>query len=242
MTVKLEDGREVTAWISDEHADDATPKIVREASLKTLAAADEVEEIKRKLLEQAAALGMTLVPEGQVVQPPSDGKPKFKTHGAATESTGNTPKVELTPEGDNRVMDSKAVDSVGVGHGMVNNEGGAYGAGTQAQYTIRSETKASEDLREGEQAEIGMIKGRAGVPTAIPVKRKGKMGETTIRVIETGGDAELQKRFKAHSKDPENPAHSAGYQQDRQCSLCRGSGRAMGGTVECPKCNGTGIL
>jgi hypothetical protein len=239
MTVTLDSGDKVEAWISDEYAESATPKAVKEAVIKF----NEEQSGKQKemdaLIAQAAKLGLVLVQPDQ--EPARTPAPK-----SAPKPAPAVINEDFVPENpNNRVVDGRVADSRKV-NANVSGSASYMGQGVSgggAEYAIGSSDKPTEDLKEGEKAEIGMVKGRAGMQIAIPVRRSGKTGETKIAVVETGGDAALQRRFKDLAKQSETDAPDfghGGYQvKTVNCGVCRGTGRVMG-KKSCPKCGGAG--
>ncbi len=241
MTVTLSDGEKVTVFISDAYADDATPKMIREAAEKQRAEkTSEIEELRKK----AAELGLTLAPLDQSPAQPIPQAPVPPQ--APVVNTQPNPQVPTPPPtiDEGKMIDGTEADKK-VNLSIDNSAGAQYGAAGGGEYDIRTEEKPSENLKEGEKAEIGYIKGRGGMQTAIPVRRVGKSGETTVKVVDTGGDRALQDRFKGMANDSENPnAHSFGkdgYQvRTITCTLCNGDGYTM--NRKCPKCDGAGML
>ena len=218
--------------MSDEFADSATPSKVKQAYLaKRQTSNTQMEE----LLALAKKLNVQIVVPGVQSSIPDINRPQPQP-----------PKVVEPTKPGNKMIDGKMADTRQVGVGNVGSVT-AFGStisGTGAEYAIKSESKASEDLKEGEVAEIGRVKGRGGVDIAIPVRRVGKSGETRVAIIDTGGDPSLQKRFKElvrQSESPNGPPDfiRGGYQtRTIGCPLCRQTGWVMGGSKECPKCGG----
>jgi hypothetical protein len=79
--------------------------------------------------------------------------------------------------------------------------------------------------------EAQTFKSNTRPPTTIPKKIVDQSGETTINIIDTGGDKALQETFKQE--------HISTYLND--CSVCKGTGRVMNGN-KCPRCNGIGMI
>lgn len=252
MKVRLEDGSTVEVWISDEYAESATPAKVREAYLKSHQ--KRVDELK-ELQEKAKALGLVLVPEEKlaVVQPVAEPVVKPAPPPRApvqAPKPAQTITEDIKPEVGFKVVDGKVADSKGIApsvQGSVSALGSAV-SGAGSEYSITSQEKPSQDLKAGEIAEIGFIKGRAGLDVAVPVRRVGKTGETRVTVVDTGGDRALQERFKRlkESGDSSNGPHDfirGGYQvRTASCGLCRGIGKIANGKKTCPKCGGSGII
>jgi hypothetical protein len=247
MKIRLDSGEMVDAWVSDEFADSATPSKVKQAAESLLKSAkNEVDE----LIAKAKALGLTILPAG-VVSPKAPPPPELP--GPETEAILAQPvkpklitEVKPTTKG-GRIIDGKTADAKRV-DAMVSGSVTAMGAnvsGGGSEYDISSVEKPTEDLKAGEIAEINTVKGRGGIDIAIPVRRVGKSGETRVTVVNTGGDAGLQQRFRdlATASQSDNPPDFIhGYAvKTINCPLCRGSGKVMGDR-ECPKCQGVGVL
>jgi len=234
MTVTLEGGEVVQAWVSDEFAESATPSKVKQAVIDFGHKQDDKLEALQALIDQAKELGFDLSPMGAKPAPAPVAKPA---------PAANTIAEGFTPDDpNNRIIDGRTADARHVTanvSGSVTALGGSVSGGG-SEYAITSGDKPTEDLKEGEVAEIGVVRGRLGSSVAIPVKRRGKTGTSRVTVINTGGDHELQKRFK--SMNDEAHDFNSGYQvKTVTCGLCKGIGKVMGGTKECPKCGGAGI-
>jgi len=238
MTVKLDDGTKVEAWISDDYLESATPLKVKAAVIEIINNQQNNQREIDELLARVKALGYEIMPKGAVPTPVSTVvAPISPQPGPINES------IELL-DPSHRLVDGRMADARSVSpnvQGNVSALGGSV-SGSGSEYAITSADKPTTDLKEGEQAEIGTVRGRAGMEIAIPVRRVGKTGETRVSVINTGGDAGLQQRFKALASqseiDPPDFIHG-GYQvKTITCGLCRGQGKTMG--KECPKCHGAG--
>lgn len=69
-------------------------------------------------------------------------------------------------------------------------------------------------------------------------------GRTEVRIVNTGGDKALQKRFKGmadRSKADRGPDFVHNYDV-KDCPVCGGSGINAVNKGKCPKCDGGGIL
>ena len=239
MVVRLDDGRSVEVWISDGFIDVATPKKVKEAvQNQENNKQHEIEE----LIAKAKELGLTIIADGS--QPASE--PSASPTTPCPRPCNPKGSGTWTPATGNRIVDGAEADNKTISI-PISGQVAALGesvSGIGSEYAIRSTDKPSEDLRSGDRAEIGKVKGRLGMDVAIPVVRRGKTGETKVAVVNTGGDVALQKRFKqmaSRSQSMEGPPD--GYQvRTVQCTVCNGSGKLMGGNKDCPKCNGIGIL
>lgn len=161
-------------------------------------------------------------------------EPNVKSQPSMSEST-------FTPTDGARLIDGVTADTKHVSARVSGSVPGVSGLGTE--YDITSSDKPSEDLKEGEKAEVSRVRGREGMEVAIPTRRIGKTGETRISVVDTGGDNALQRRFKELAKQSEdNPPDfiRQGYMtRTVRCSLCSGKG-VMVNNKKCAKCNGMG--
>lgn len=227
MTIKPVDVA-VEVWICDNCLDEATPSKVKTAYMKRQAEVDE-------LIKRAAAMGLHFAQE----LPGTKKQTQAVTPQVAAPQAEPAPKLEPISEG-SRIVDGRTADkqlrtningTVDIGSGAI--------AGGGDEYEIRSETTASVDLKAGERAEIAMVEGRLGTQVAIPVKRVGPSGTTEVRIIKTGGDIELQNRFKNMAQSDVQFSKKYDVRFVR-CALCNGTGQAMGKT--CPKCNGIGEI
>ena len=247
MKVKLPDETVVEVWISDEFAEDATPKLAREAYLRKHPPEEPAE--MKKLREMAAKMGFSLVganempaePQAHAIAlPPTTNRlsppplPKTITEAAQ-------PKPLIDPN--NRIVTGRMADSkdLNIRVNLADSKAAEAGA-PQGQYSVSTQSKPSEDLKEGEYAEIGQVAGRAGIAIAIPVRRVGKSGTTNIRVVENGGDPGLQRRFKDManaSKSEQGVVYGRdGYDsRTARCPLC-----ATKVNPTCKKCNGLGEI
>lgn len=81
------------------------------------------------------------------------------------------------------------------------------------------------------------VKGREGIPTAIPRTIRGSDGETTITIVDTGGDKTLKARAQQLGRMRET-GDRADY--SRPCPPCQGTGYHA--KKLCKKCDGVGFL
>ena len=242
MKVKLEDGSTVEVWISDEFADDATPKTVREAYIKSKASYDSEYD---ELVKRAAAMGLVIAPKAEVAAAASANKkltevpPQVEARDTQRPWLSEAVKPQTTSNG-TRIIDGSAADRpLNFKVADINGVGGG-----GAEYAITSGDKPSENLKAGETAEIKMIVGRGGVPTAVPVHRSGKTGTTTVDFKQDVDDRVIQTKFKEMStKGNRNACYREGYDHEQivRCTLCRGSGIMMGNRP-CQKCGGSGQI
>jgi len=206
----------------------------------------ESQEAKQRqiaeLMAKAKELGLELAVTGAAVP----ATPQIQAAQAQTPT--QTP--EITARMGGRLVDGKVADNHYIStnvDGSVSYQGSTVSGGG-AEYTIKSSTESSTDLKAGEIAEVAPVKGRLGTEVVIPVRRIGPTGETIINIIDSGGDAGLQRRFKnlANNSQSGNGPYDFihnGYQvKTIRCPLCGGQGSIQGGKKSCPKCNGMGSI
>ena len=248
MTVRTDDGQTAQVPVCDKCAEFATLPKVKQAYLEWLEKQNAVQAAKQQEIDALMAKAKELGLELAIPQP----MPQRDNAGVSFPSgpqvlPQNIQESTLPRMGgkviDGRVADSRHVDTKV--SGSVQALGSAVSGGG-AEYAIRSDTKASKDLKAGEVAEIATVKGRQGMEIAIPVRRSGPTGETIVSIVDKGGDADLQRRFKgmaSKSKDDNQPDFRNGYQvKTVQCPLCRGERMIQGGKKICPKCGGHGQI
>lgn len=231
LTISLEDGSRVTVDICDEHSEDATVKSAREAY--------NVKNNKiLEFLEQAKKLGITIqnTPSGlSIVQ--SNEKPQ---------KTAPKPNKQIIVEDDDSdYVDTSVIDN----NRAVTSVGGQTDFGrveSFRSFDIDSQDKLG-DARKG-RAKLELVEGREGIPLAIPTKRVDGTGTTHIKIVKSEDDNRLQKRFKDMAKDSMsdkvNFARSGYHDTTVTCTVCGGNGtiRQKRGDIECPKCNGSGLI
>ena len=249
MQVTMDNGDVITAWVSDEYADTATPSAVKKAVAKIINSQSDKQKEIDELISRAAALGLDVSMFKKTVAP-SEVAPE-PTSAPEIPKPAPKPVVQnaITPSNPkNRIIDGRVADTRRIDpnvQGSVSALGSSVGGGGR-EYEVKTTEKPSQDLKEGEMAEIGTVKGRGGMDIAIPVKRVGKTGETKVSVIDTGGDPALQKRFqelkRAGDRNEQFDFIHNGYQvKTVSCGACRGTGKVMKGR-ECPKCGGAGLI
>ena len=241
MTITLDDGAKAEVWVSDSYLDQATPVKVKEATIKILEAQSGKQKEIEELLARAKELGIDLGGSGAapVAAQPQASTPTTPAKQAKAEPTPFNEDVQ--PE----VAGARIIDSVDADKAMdnlaVDNQTGGQAGGMRQAYEVRSDEEASEDLRGGEKDEINTVRVRDGMSIAIPTRRVGKMGETKIQIVDSGGDSALQERFKSLNGG-DGQQSTAGYTvRSAQCGLCRGQGVVMG-SKKCPKCGGAGMV
>lgn len=253
MKIRLDDGNIVEVWVSDEYADDATPRSVKVAYLaKYPVESDESDEMKQ-LKTMAAKLGVAIVKLDEmptktapaiIAPPPSQQSGEQRVIRPQKPAPAQPAPLKLLNE-NNRLVPSKSVDSRGLDLKVDMSSPSAQEAGLpQNQYSITSVSKPSVDLKEGEVSELGRVAGRGGVDIIIPVRRVGKCGTTRVNVSNTETDQKLQSRFKGMaegSKSGDGVCYGKnGYDMKFvKCPLCNTRPQI---NPDCKKCKGTGEI
>lgn len=139
----------------------------------------------------------------------------------------------------------RAVGGSVSGHGIAANVEGRASLNPHDELSAISEKMGSKlpVLREVKKQ---TVPGRGGVNMTIPSVIKDSSGVTTIKIVNTGGDQVLQKRFRAlkDAGDQSQGANPVSGYTSIDCHLCRGGGRVKNKGVDqkCPKCNGRGAI
>ena len=231
------DGVKLAVLLCDEHADTTTPKDAKEAYLRRKT---QIEE----LVKQAEALGVT------VSVPDKPGKLAIATK---VEQPGQPQPQQssLQASDDSPVVDASQADL------MIQRVRGIAGSIQGSNTSVEShqayapDQMLSQHLPEGARegkVRLAVAEGRQGQPIVIPAVRQDGTGTTTVRVVKTGGDAEIQRRFKnlAQSRDSDgHNVHSFGQSGylAKDCPVCHGEGvlTMKGGERQCPRCGGSGV-
>ena len=135
--------------------------------------------------------------------------------------------------------------------------GSVSGHGIAASVEGRSSLNPQEELKQlSEKMKTNLpvlrevtkqtVPGRGGVNMTIPKMIRDTSGVTHIKVVNTGGNESLQKRFRAikDAGDQSQGANPVAGYTSIDCNLCRGGGRVKNKGIDqkCPKCNGRGII
>lgn len=247
MSLKLDGGETVVVWISDEFVDNATPKIVKDAYLAKHPPAESEDMKQFRIL--AAKLNIQIPTPGQSIPEPPRSLIIPTTTAVVPQRTIKAPPVitESSPilDPSNKLVTGRAADGRDISSRVkiiMGDSGAAQAGGLAGQYSVTSQSKSTVDLKEGEVAEIGQVTGRCGLTLSIPVRRTGKTGVTNVRVVDSGGDNSLQRRFKdmaTASKSEQGVVYGRDGYETRtvKCPLC-----AMRANPVCKKCNGLGMI
>jgi len=265
MVVKI-DGKEYKVSISDEYEDEAVPskikKLVKErvnerddklALMQQIAAelgfkvVDPSQTpnqliIPKKIEEAAKPISATTLEDAPVAKV---GKSQFKVQKNTRKQSANK---GMTPEEAQAALEAAKRS----GQGGQFQSAGSGEAKRYSSHQIPNEIEAVD--RRGNKVvarrpEIiaktnQVVRGREGIPTTIPASLKDDIrGETTITVVDTGGDKTLQKRMEmlnhvAMMKEQGLPANTSDYSQP--CRPCRSTGTIR--NKSCQSCSGTGFL
>lgn len=241
MTIKHDESRYQVA-ICEIHELNATPQEVRKLVSKKIS---DYEEFTAKAKE----LGFDIVPSsGQIqtieklsqpaqpAQPtqqpadkqPSDGKPN-RPRLTVQKKSNRAASRELSPEeaeaARQKMQDQSYPDTK-----------------ERARVEQHSQYDKKEGAPQNFSQEMQVVAGRGGAPVTVPKRIIGEAGTTDIRVINTGGDRELQRRFKNMAEgtlQDKHPGFKDSYEA-KSCSTCDGAGNVD--RKECPRCNGAGII
>lgn len=241
MTITVDGDVKVSVSVCDADAEDATPKLAREAYTKRQR---QIEEV----MAQARALGLDLS-----AQQPTQSIMVMQSIKPAATAPVQTP-VQADPtvadpfmnEDDGDVISTsllmKPMRSVG---GSASN--GGVSSNVQAYASHSMDELGSGVL--GGKAKVTVVEGRAGQPLQLPSVIRDGTGTTRLRVSRSLDDHGLQRRFKSmadSSRGDVGPDFRNGYEEntERECPICRGAGTAvnMGRPIACPKCSGVGFI
>lgn len=258
MNIKLSNGQTVEVFLSDEAAEEATlgkvKKVYMEKRTKLEKALDEAIQcgidVNEILTDRDIAVSSSSsntssessVSEGAETPVKEQKAQETPQTPAEQPQEANEPQPEQpqplsegSNEGSNKVISGSDADKPV----QLNVTKSVDGASVGQEYEIKSETEASEDLKEGEEAEIETVEGRDNMPIAIPTKRRGKAGETNIRIKKTDS-REMERRWKDMAQNDDIQFSKAYDVKYTQCTLCSGTGKAM--NKQCPKCGGAGEI
>lgn len=112
--------------------------------------------------------------------------------------------------------------------------------GHQIPKQITINTKNGEQVYDRPQRgvqKMQTVKGAAGLPTAIPKNIQGADGETTITIVDTGGDKTIQERGRQLAQMRQ---YGDGSSYSKPCRPCQGTG--LHARRQCKACGGVGII
>ena len=139
----------------------------------------------------------------------------------------------------------RAVGGSVSGHGIAANVEGRTSLDPKAELGQISE-KMGTKLPVLKEVRKQTVPGRGGVNMTIPSMIKDSSGTTTVKIVNTGGNEALQKRFRAikDAGDMTQGTNPVSGYTSIDCNLCRSSGRVKNKGVDqkCPKCGGRGVI
>lgn len=225
------DDKKIAIMVCDQHAEDMTPKMAKDAYVSRMA---EIQDIIEKAEKLGLHIAMPSAKDNLVVVTAPQQKP------APRSNTPAVPVVEL--KGDNVLLAEvvnaklKAMPSIA----------GTAGSAPVEAHRVHDLSNIAQRLPEGAtkgKVKMTMVEGRGGQPMAVPGIRCDQLGTTTIMVRQTITDAELQRIFKGQAQDTMgNMGHTYkdGYTM-HNCPLCRGA-CTLDGVNPCQKCGGKGFI
>jgi hypothetical protein len=241
MTVKIGD-TDFKVAVCEAHEDEASPKAVRE---KAGEKAREIQELKEKAEKLGLKIGEETRPEplAPVAPPPSapkaDDRRRFH-HGMKQQNAPAETPEEAEAEAPAPTVAEIAEESVAevpVDPGM----------GIQSHSSYNPTNIDGGEKLETIQKTKQVIQTSDGRPVHIPkTLHDSAGGRTDIRVVNTGGDAALQRRFKqlgqaSKAEAAPSPDFRHGYTV-RDCRACNGTGVSrVDQKKQCPKCGGDGF-
>lgn len=246
MELTVEEER-YTIYLCDEHAEETTPKQAKDALARKKAQLEEV-------IKQAEALGLKVeLPSAgkkiALVQDPRAETPATPAPAAqpeAQEGDPKKPKVVKMPK-------FEGVSGVAQGEGTSVNV--AKHASIDVDQAVNESLSANKDKvvtdakPEEYEAEAQVLTTPTRGQIVIKKKSVGNTGTTEVKVRDSGGDRELQDRFKRMAEeskgmDTEQWKAKSWYEghETVTCTFCRGTGMSRIGGQPCPKCEGSGLL
>jgi hypothetical protein len=248
MEITLDDEKYKIA-VSDEYADDASIGAIKKLIPERIIAREEAKaELLSKLdqfKELASELGFDLVKKGEkptsvaLTPQQSNINPGFKQQkNTREESDLSREEILAAREAAKRV--EKPVQVTHSTSGI---------AAAIAPHVIPQhiEVKTTEGTKIVNRPKVlsetqQIVKGPAGIPIPIPRSIQDSDGETTITVVDTGGNATIQNRGRQLHQMRMNDEQSF-YSKD--CRPCKGVGiiyTRRGEKKSCRSCGGVGII
>lgn len=246
MTVTLEDGSKAEVSICSDHADDATIRSVKAAYEAKKKQIDDV-------MKQMEALGIKVAterPAGIVVARSTEKSVDPRMVAEAVQP----PEKEIVEEPGTKIVSTTLLDrDTRSFAGAASGSGLSMSVASYNSYQVTSNgakdgSNLDPSVRMG-QAKIAVVEGRDGVALQLPVERRDGTGTTKLTIKSSYGDRDLQDRFKRiadesrHDRGPDFRNHYD-VDESRPCPVCRGRGvtQHRGRGIECPKCQGSGII
>jgi hypothetical protein len=241
MTVKVGD-TDYTVAVCEEHEDMAAPKAVRG---KAEEKAKEIQELKEKAAQYGLQIGeeapkaplAPVAPRAPAPAPRADDRRQFHT-GMKSQTPEVPSEAPADPEGPptERIAEDATTPDLPVDPGIGINKHDSYDPKMIGDGRIETIQKTKQ-----------VVQASDGRPIHLPkTMHDSAGGKTDIRVVNTGGDAALQRRFKSlgqvsKTEAAPSPDFRHGYTV-RDCRACNGTGTSrIDKTKTCPKCNGDGF-
>ena len=220
MMIKTDSSQTATVYLCSTHANLGMAAIKKGYAKKL----KEIEQIK----ELAKLHGLSVIDPSETQPPQPQAQPRLQPQQPQPPQTGQ--KVLYRKPSDQGEMQQKAATA---------NVPESEEAPRIASHQI--DGKAPKILSKEDK----VIERSDGLPIKVPEKIVSEAGITHISIVNTGGDAEIQRRTKemAKSLDIEVGAStrpSKGYSV-KDCAICRGSGKVMNNQM-CPRCKGSGLM
>lgn len=265
MEITLNDEKFKVA-ISSEYEDEASLSAIKKQIPKRLDELDKKKKEMEAKLEEfkmiAAELGFELTPKGQSssgliiaenktrsANPPDPNAlrdaPTAKIGDSTFKVQRNTraegKEAGLSAEEAEAALDAAKRRSAGV-QGSTGATSGEAARFTKHHLPESVAIRTREGVKEVSKPEIyakkmQTVRGREGIPTAIPLNLSGSDGETTIQIVNTGGNRTIQERTKQLNVMREM-GNLADYSQ--VCKPCQGTGQHA--RKLCRNCGGAGFI
>lgn len=257
------DGHKIA--LCDTHAEDTPPKAIKVhlqrklEEIKTLRSRlEEAENIKKQLADELG-VAITDTSEGGILI--ASPKPEYEEE--PVQDPAPAPQAPTIPKASPKSPPPKTVKkSVDLPKAAIPNvqldasAGSLAGAMPRPALNIDATVQGAilEARKRGNEinpasipkrlsVEPQTVKGRLGQDMTIAKTIRDTTGETTIEIVDTGGDRELQQRAKALDVKAGGQSHffSSGY-RIKGCNMCGGTGTNKITKQKCPKCKGAGQL
>lgn len=231
MQVTSSHGTKMSVWVCNTHEDNASPKQIREL-------VDKKESMLLEFEKQAAELGYKLVPLNQLMVVESPKVEAQSQHVQPEHINGQKQGIKPLPavKPQKKTMQPVVTNTTVEGLGAVEQHS-SYD--TSKPVALKDGTIVEAPVVM--EHELQTVTGRGGVPISIPKKIAGNDGTTQINIVDTGGDAALQQRFREITGSKEAQSFSKGY-KTRDCTFCNGTGINRISKDKCPKCGGKGMF
>jgi hypothetical protein len=260
------EGEKYKIAVCDGCEDDASLGAIKKRIPNKIKELEEKDAELDKLRDAAAALGFDLVKAGMgelmipvasesdppAIQPQPSPQPQTLDDAPIVNVGTGTLKVQKNTRAQKESSDMGAEEASAAIEaakraGAANRSLESPKVGEAPAYRSHTTEPVRVQTRNGEQVyqkpevyqkEIQTVRGRAGVPTAIPKSISGAAGKTTIKIVDTGGDKTIQNRAKQLAGMREYGDETF---YSHQCRPCQGRG-FHDSNKSCRTCGGTGII